>query len=289
MTGSNGRLGRAVVATLAREHVATTALKRPEYDLDVDTAAAKVVQRHKPDVVIHCAAWTAVDDCARQPALAMRRNSQAVDELATACADSGARLVLISTNEVFDGDRKDGQGYLESDEPNPMNEYGRSKLAGERAATAAFDAAGRPDDLLIVRTAWLFGPPGNDFPSKIIGAADRLAPGEALEVVSDEIGSPTYAPDIAQAIGRLVVDHAPTGTLHLVNGGHASRLDLARHVLDSCRPDRSTAPITSAAFDRPSRPPAWAVLGSSRVADLGLTLRPWQEAIDAYLPSICSL
>ena len=289
MTGSNGRLGRAVVAALAREHVATTALSRPEYDLDVETAAATVVGHYQPAVVIHCAAWTAVDECARDPALAMRRNAFAVGELATACASSRARLVLISTNEIFGGDRKDGQGYAETDKPDPINAYGRSKLAGEQAATAAFDAGGRRDDLLIVRTAWLFGPPGNDFPSKIIAASDRLAADEPLRVVSDEIGSPTFAPDLADGVVQLVLHGARGGVYHLVNGGNASRLDLARRVLDCCRPERRTTPVSSREFDRPSKPPAWAVLANTRAATAGLTLRPWQEAIDAYAPSICAL
>ena len=265
------------------------ALSRPEYDLDDKTAAATVVEQHRPDTVIHCAAWTAVDDCARQPDMAMRRNGLAVGELAAACAESGARLVLISTNEVFDGERKDGHGYVESDEPHPINAYGRSKLAGEEAAAAAFGAAGRSDDLLIVRTAWLFGPPGSDFPSKIVAASDRLPAEEPLKVVSDEIGSPTFAPDLADAVAQLALRGAQgRGTYHLVNDGQASRLDLARRVLDHCRPDRSTAAISSDEFDRPSKPPEWAVLASARAAQAGLTLRPWQEAIDAYVPSICS-
>ena len=285
MTGSNGRLGRAVVAALAREHIATPALSRPEYDLDAENAAAAVVSHYRPAVVIHCAAWTAVDECARDPALAMRRNALAVGELARACAHSGARLVLISTNEVFGGDRKDGQGYVESDEPDPINAYGRSKLAGERDAAEAFR---RGTDLLIVRTAWLFGPPGNDFPSKIIAAADRLPADEPLKVVSDEIGSPTFASDLADAVVRLATHMFQGGIYHLVNEGQASRFDLARRVLDRCRPERRTAPIASQEFDRPSKPPAWGVLANTRAAAAGLSLRPWQQAIDAYAPSICA-
>lgn len=288
MTGSTGRLGRAAVAALAREHVATTALSRPEYDLDVEGAAATVIDLHRPDTVIHCAAWTAVDECARDPALAMRRNALAVGELARACAKSGARLVLISTNEVFGGDRKDGRGYVESDHPDPINAYGRSKLAGEKAATGAFDSAGRAYDLLIVRTAWLFGPPGNDFPSKIIAASDRLPAEEPLKVVSDETGSPTYAADLADAVVRLVRNGALGGICHLVNEGQASRLELARRVLDRCRPERPTAAISSSEFSRTSKPPAWAVLANTRGAKLGAILRPWPEAIDAYAPSICA-
>ena len=149
-------------------------------------------------------------------------------------------------------------------------------------------AAGRPDDLLIVRTAWLFGPPGNDFPSKIVSAADNIPDDEPLKVVNDEIGSPTFAPDLADALVRLVTGSAPAGIHHLVNEGGASRRDVARRVLATCRPQRPTVAISRSEFDRPSQAPAWAVLANTRAAAIGVTLRPWQEAIDDYLPSICS-
>ena len=145
-------------------------------------------KRHRPDVVIHWPAWTRSSTAPRSSALAMRRNGSAVGKLAIACAGAGARLILISTNEVFDGDRQDGNGYAEWDEPRPINAYGESKLAGERAATTAFDGVGKPGDLLIVRTAWLFGPPGNDFPTKIVSAADRLPAGEPLKVGATRSG-----------------------------------------------------------------------------------------------------
>ena len=120
---------------------------------------------------------TLVDECARQPDLAMRRNGVATGVLAAACRARGVGLLVVSTNEVFSGDRRDGQGYAETDAAAPRNPYGASKLAGEEAARAAFaDGPG----LWIVRTAWLYGPPGNDFPDKITAAADRLPEGEPL-------------------------------------------------------------------------------------------------------------
>ncbi len=122
--------------------------------------------------MINCAAWTNVDGCALDPGLAMRRNGAAVGELAAACVSGGSAMLHISTNEVFDGRRVDGVGYVERDEVRPINPYAASKAAGERLAKDAFDRGGRSGRLWIVRTAWLFGPPGNDFPSKMISAAD---------------------------------------------------------------------------------------------------------------------
>jgi dTDP-4-dehydrorhamnose reductase len=217
----------------------------------------------------------------------MRRNGDAVGELAATCARSGARLVLVSTNEVFDGDRTDGLGYRETEPPHPVNAYGASKLAGEEQATEAFARLGTADGLLIARTAWLYGPPGNDFPSKIIAAADRLPPGEPLNVVADEIGSPTYSLDLADAIVRLVLVGAPGAYYHLVNAGRASRLEVASSVLARCRPERVAAGITRMQFVRASTPPAWAVLENTRAAALDITLRPWHEALADYLELLC--
>jgi len=210
LTGAGGRLGRALVTAMA----ASPALEaipwsRPDYDLDDPLAAERLVDAERPDLVVHAAAWTDVDGCARDPILAQRRNGDAAAEMARACVVHGVNLVLISTNEVFDGARTDGVGYDRFDDPNPINPYGVGKLAGETAAWQAFAAEGAPK-LAIVRTAWLFGPPGDDFPSKILAAAERAdAAGEPLRVVADEIGSPTYAPDLAEALVALLEAGVP--------------------------------------------------------------------------------
>jgi dTDP-4-dehydrorhamnose reductase len=303
VTGSTGRLGRALVAALVARGIATVAWSRPDYDLDDPAAAERLVARDRPARVIHAAAWTDVDGCARDPALAARRNGEAVAELAAACVRAGAALTLISTNEVFDGARADGRGYDEDDEPRPANPYGASKLAGERAALAAFAgespaganaapaAADAPADagpgLTIVRTAWLYGPPGNDFPTKVLAAAARLPAGAPLKMVADEVGSPTHAVDLAQAIVGLVT-RVRAGTYHLVNAGTASRLEAAQVVLARCRTDIAVQPIRAAEFVRASTPPAWAVLDAGKAARLGVVLRPWDGALREYAASLCS-
>ncbi len=288
VTGARGRLGRALVKELTSRGFDPIPWSRPDYDLDDPAAASRLVPRDRPGIVIHAAAWTDVDGCAHDPGMAMRRNADAVGELAVACAATRTRLVLVSTNEVFDGERTDGKGYRETDPPNPINSYGASKFAGEQQAADAFARSGRADDLLITRTAWLFGPPGDDFPAKILAAADRLPAAEPLRVVTDEVGSPTYSADLANAMARLLLLDPPAGTYHLVNAGHASRLDLAGRVLARCRPQRATVAISRTQFVRASRPPAWAVLENTRAAALGVTLRPWQAAVDDYVPALSS-
>jgi dTDP-4-dehydrorhamnose reductase len=251
---------------------------RPEYDLDAAGAATPLLARDRPRMVIHCAAWTDVDGCARDPETAMRRNARAVRELAEATAAAGARLVVVSTNEVFDGTRSDGRPYREDDPVEPPNAYGASKLAGERAAVVAFGRSGRPAELWVIRTAWLFGAGAPDFPAKILAAADRLPPGDALPVVADEVGSPTYAPDLAAALLDLI-ERAPGGLYHLVNAGRASRAAWAEAVLRVAGRDTPVRPISQDDFKRDSLPPRWAVLATDQAARYGVRLRPWPEAL----------
>jgi dTDP-4-dehydrorhamnose reductase len=198
---------------------------------------------------------------------------------------------VVSTNEVFDGRRTDGRGYTEDDQPGPGNAYGASKLAGEEAARSAFresDAMrSRPGaKLWIVRTAWLYGPPGNDFPTKILAAADRLPSGGQLRVVADEVGSPTFAPDLAAGMVSLLRTAEP-GTYHLVNADLASRADWARAVLQGCARRVEVEPIGQDEFARPSRAPSWAVLDAGAAAHLGIRLRAWQAALADYLAEVC--
>ena len=182
--------------------------------------------------------------------------------------------------------RSDGLGYVETDPVNPPNPYGLSKLRGEELAREAYAAAALDERLWITRTAWLYGPPGNDFPTKILAAADRLPAGEPLNVVSDEVGSPTYTIDLAHAVLDLV-DRAPGGIYHLAAPDAASRFDVAAAVMAQCRPEVELVPISRTEFVRPSVPPAWGVLDSARAARFDVALRPWRDALRDYLTEVC--
>ena len=215
----------------------------------------------------------------------MRRNAVATGVVAEACAARGVDLLVISTNEVFDGTRLDGSGYRPDDPVSPANPYGASKAAAERLAGEAF--AARPGAALgIARTAWLFGAPGNDFPSRILEAAERaLASGEPLRVVNDEWGTPTYTADVADAIVEILADDATEGTHHLVNGLFGSRADWARDVIGRAGIEVDTVDVPGATWQRPSRPPRWGVLAQTPLPS-GEPMRLWPDAMADYTPTL---
>jgi dTDP-4-dehydrorhamnose reductase len=215
----------------------------------------------------------------------MRRNGLATRTLAAALAARGLDLVVISTNEVFDGRPSAGlRGYRTTDAPSPINAYGRSKLAAERYAEAEFEAAAGA--LGIVRTAWLFGPPGNDFPAKILAAADRArSAGQPLRVVGDEAGSPTYTADLAEGIVELLGENAVAGTHHVVNAGVASRAEWAEEVLRQAGVSVELQVVSASDWARASEPPRWGVLEPTPLPS-GEPLRSWQGALADYMPAL---
>jgi len=272
ITGASGRLGSALVRALAPLGD-VQAWSRPDYDLDDRGAAARLVASH-PDVIVHAAAWTDVDGCAREPAVGFRRNAEAVDELARAANQASVRFVLVSTNEVFDG-YEPRRAYKTGDRVGPINTYGASKLRAEEASLDAF--VGWRDGVLVVRTCWLFGPPGNDFPTKIIAAGRRAsASSTALRLVQDEIGSPSFTEDVAEGIRALLAENR-FGVQHVVNSGRATRAEWAQLVLDLAGIDVPTELVPASTWKRDSTPPRFAVLASD------VQCRPWQDATRAYV------
>ena len=288
VTGSTGRLGSALMAALGDAPFTgpggPLAWVRAEFDLDAPSSVTATLDRGRPEVVVHTAAWTDVDGCARDPELAMRRNGIATGVLATACAERGIDLVVMSTNEVFSGLRTDGQGYEPTDDTLPPNPYGLSKRAGELAAIEAFDVARAAGRIGIARTAWLFGPPGRDFPRKILEAAERAAAaGDPLPVVDDEWGTPTYAHDVADAIVELLADDAHGGIHHLVSGPPATRADWAIDIIDRFRLGATIQRVPAAMWERASSPPPWGVLAPTPLPS-GEPIRPWPPAMADYAP-----
>ena len=289
VTGARGRLGSALIEALEEAPftgpLGPIAWSRPDYDLDTPGGAIALLRRDRPEVVIHAAAWTDVDGCARDPATAHHRNAVATGMLARYCVAEGVDFVAVSTNEVFDGRRTDGRGYAPGDRPSPINPYGESKLAGEELALEAFrEAGGNGPFLGIVRTAWLYGPPGADFPAKILAAAEAAsARGEALRVVGDEVGSPTYARDLAEAIVELIGADGVHGVHHIVNRGWVSRAGWARELFREARLDIEIEEVPGATWQRASTPPLWSVLEPTPLPS-GEPLRTWQQALADYLP-----
>jgi dTDP-4-dehydrorhamnose reductase len=289
VTGAGGRLGSALLAALAEAPftgpAGPIAWRRDAFDLDAPDGIGPRLERDRPEVVVHAAAWTDVDGCALDPALAMRRNGDATGVLARACAERLVDLVIVSTNEVFSGACTDGRPWLPSDPTEPGNPYGASKLAGERLATAAF-AERRGSSLGIARTAWLFGSPGRDFPSRILDAAERArTAGEPLRAVGDEWGTPTYTADVADAIVELLAEDGHAGVHHLVNGLFASRADWARYVVARAGIEVDVVDVPMSTWERPSRPPLWGVMAATPLPS-GEPLRAWPDAMADYAPRL---
>ncbi len=284
VTGADGQLGRQLIAAFRQDGWEVAGRGHADLDIAEDGAAEKLTGE-RPNIVINAAAWTDVDGCARDPDRAMQINGIAAGRIAEAAAAGGALSVQISTNEVFDGTAT--HAYREDDEPNPINPYGASKLAGERAVIAA-----NPRHL-IVRTAWIFGPGGRNFPSKIIEAAARQrAAGEPLRVVGDEIGNPTWAPDLANAIRSAVMaqlgGQLTPGALHICGEPPVSRLGWAEQILASM-PELTLAPISADAFPRASRTPLRAVLATDKARSLGIGPLDWRAPTSRYAADLAAV
>lgn len=276
ITGAAGKLGSQLVLQLSEKHTVLGAdiVGDVEHHLDVEDydACRSLVNSLAPDLIVHTAAWTDVNACARDPQRALRINGIGTHNLAACCVKDGIRMLYVSTNEVFDGKRT--HPYREYDSPNPQNAYGYSKWYGERALIEI-----NPRHY-IVRTAWLFAHGGSNFIQAIVAAAKS---GKPLRVVINEVANPTYTDDLAEAIARLV-ETERFGTYHLASEGVASRWQFARYVLDNAGfPHTPIERITRQQWLRPSLPPEFTALDNLEASSLGIRLRPWQEAVQAFL------
>ena len=255
---------------------------RAEFDLDAPDAVGERLDRDRVEVVVHAAAWTDVDGCARDPATADARNGDATGVLARACATRGVDLILISTNEVFDGKRRDGVGYGPADDRAGKPVWRLEAPRGARRAGRLRSAA--RGQLAIVRTAWLFGPGKPDFPAKILAAAREAAgTGEPLRVTGDEWGSPTYSVDLAEAIVELLAEDTFGGIHHVVNGLFATRADWARYVVGRALLEVEIVNVPMSTWQRDSTPPRWGVLEPTPLPS-GEPLRLWPDAMADYAP-----
>lgn len=270
ITGANGQLGQALQKTLAAHELALADL--PEIDITDRAQIEAAISDFRAEVVIHCAAYTDVDGCVRNPELAYRVNSLGSQNVALASLAAGAAMVHLSTNEVFAGEQP--EGYEEWQPSRPINPYGRSKAAAE------FQVRSVLPQHFIVRTAWLYAPGGHNFIHTIL---QRGRQDGAVRVVVDEIGNPTSAGDLAQALAQLITT-GQYGTYHLVNEGACSRLAFAEKVFELAgEPDVRVTPIMSSEYPRASTPPPYAALLNLNGAALGIRLRPWQEALADYV------
>jgi len=264
-------LGQEICRT-APSWATLVALTRADGDLSEEAGAAAALGGTQADVVVHCAAYTNVDGATEDPEAARRGNVLATRNVAGICRDLGAQLIHISTDYVFDG--TSDRPCVESTPPSPINVYGETKLAAEHEAAEVRRH-------LIVRTQWLFGPGRRNFIEAILGAARA---GKSLKVVQNEYGHPTYTPDLALGIWRLIETSAD-GIVHLTNSGVCSRLEFAQAALtEADLGDTEIVGIDSDEWPSPTRRPLHAVLDSERLEELGIApLRQWGEALRDYV------
>jgi dTDP-4-dehydrorhamnose reductase len=281
ITGGRGMLGTDLAEVLGREHECV-----PVGSAEMDVTAFPVVRaridRERPEVVLHAAAYTDVDACEHDPDRAFRVNAVGAWHVATAAAAVGAALIAFSTDYVFDGEAE--TPYTEFDRPAPINRYGASKLAGEELALRACPRA------TIVRTQWLYGAHGRCFPRSILRAAGD---GRPLRVVCDQVGAPTSTRDLAVKIAALLRRMRAEATpllpvYHVNNAGCCSWHEFALAILRGAgHAETPVAPIPAREWSSPARRPAYSLL---RRYALELTgdddMRPWQEALQEFLSSL---
>ena len=274
VTGAGGMVGHDVCAAL--ESRGETVLPLTKSDLDITDAAAvrEAVRRARPDIIVNCAAYTKVDDAEANERLATAINGSAVEFLAEAANDTGALLVQLSTDFVFDGSKR--TPYEVNDSPAPLSAYGRSKLIGEQAARIARKH-------IILRTAWLFGVHGPNFVEAI---RNQIRKGtNPLRVVNDQRGRPTYTPHLADAIVRLAQrahgDENARGIVHYADEPECTWFDFARAIVGA---QATVIPVSSDAFPRPAIRPSYSVLSTERYERItGLKPESWEDGLREYL------
>jgi dTDP-4-dehydrorhamnose reductase len=279
VTGACGMLGSLVCAGLKGKHTVIPTDLLPECEvMDIsDTASVfDTITRVGPEMVIHCAAMTDVDGCEREPDMAHKINAVGTWNLACACASIDCPIAYVSTDYVFDGEK--GEPYTEFDTPNPMSAYGASKLAGEVAVRELCPKH------YVVRSSWVFSPKGKNFPLSILRAAETRP---ELRVVADQVGSPTYAKDLAEFLIGLV--GSPLyGTYHFTNAGQCSWFEFAQAILNTAGKSQvKIVPIKSEEWPTPTRRPKFSVLRHYKMELLGRdNARPWQEAVKEFVASL---
>ncbi len=273
VTGASGLLGREVVAELERRGESVVSPAAAELDVTDPDAVEDIVAGARPRAVIHCAAVADVDACGRERERAWQVNAESPGYVGASCARHGARAVCVSTDYVFAGDA--GRAYVEDDPVGPINYYGETKLAGERAAAAACE------DCVVARVSWLFG---SGRPTFVTWLAEQARYAVGPIAVSDQRGTPTSATAAARALCDLAIIPGARGVFHVSCAGDATRVEIARAVLDHLR---STRDVVVTSFTEPPaedcRRPHDTRLAHPRLGDVGIRMPRWQTELVEFL------
>lgn len=271
ITGASGQLGHELQHVLHDQQLMPADM--PDFDL-TKPGVETHIKAARPDVVIHAAAYTDVDGAEGEPARAMAVNAEGTERVAKVAAECGARLLYLSTDYVFDG--RQGVPYRETDRPNPLNAYGRSKYEGEQRALA------HCPNTLVIRTAWLYGTHGKNFVKTVMRQASEQP---ELRVVSDQRGSPTHAGDLAQAI-RRILGLKLKGIVHATGSGDCTWYEFAREIVSLMGSSVRVHPISTEESKRAARRPMYAVLANSVLAGHDIRLPQWKDALRRYMNQV---
>jgi dTDP-4-dehydrorhamnose reductase len=278
ITGSNGMLGTDLVNLLKSREASPEhnpeVIEAPHEVLDItlEDRVSDFISTHTPDIIVNCAAFTNVDKCETEREAAFSVNALGPKYIAAAAKKCGARVIQISTDFVFDGNGN--RPYTEEDQTNPLSEYGRTKLEGERNIQSYCDS------YLIVRTSWLFGHNGINFAAKMLELAEQH---KELSIVTDETGSPTYTPDLAEALWLLIKQKCE-GVINVSNDGSCSRYEWAEYIFETMGFKIKMNPIKSSEYKRPAKVPLNSTLNCQKFTTItGMQMRPWEETVESYL------
>lgn len=274
MTGAGGQLGSDLVSLLQGDHE-VFGLTRTELDITDFRSVMDTMNRLIPDVLIHSAAFTAVDRAELEADAAYQVNAYGTRNIAVAARHYGAKLIYISTDYVFDG--KSRKPYNEFDAAHPINVYGKSKLAGEELVKAL------TTQFFIVRTSWVYGKQGNNFVKNMIKLAQQNTD---LASADDQFGCPTYTIDLARFLAELMTTEK-YGIYHATNGGFCSRFEWTKVIVEELRLPVSLKPVSHHQFPLPAARPVYSVLDPMSIRLGGFTpIRPWREALREFLHSL---
>ena len=275
VTGARGQLGSDVCKVLCARHVENRGVGRKDFDIADAEAARAYIKEYRPDAVIHCAAWTAVDEAEDEPDKVLAVNAFGTRNIAAACKEIGAKMLYISTDYVFPGT---GERPYEPDDPaDPLNAYGKSKFAGEQAVREILDR------YFIVRISWIFGKSGDNFVKTMLRLSQTR---RELAVVCDQVGSPTYTADLALLLCDMVMTEK-YGIYHAGNEGFCTRAAFAEEIFRRSGRDVLVHPIPTSEYPTKAARPLNSRMSKEKIAQMGFSRLPsWQDALERYLREI---
>lgn len=268
VTGADGMLGQDLCPIIEDADFVDEIIETDIENLDItnELQVKKVISSEKPDIVIHCAAYTNVDKAEEEQELAEKINVNGTENVAKACKLANATMVLISTDYVFDGEK--GSKYLPEDKPNPLNIYGKTKFEAEKSVQK------HCDKYYIVRTSWLYGHHGKNFIETMIKSAKE---GKDLKVVNDQIGCPTWTVELSEALCELLYENSEYGVYHICGSGETSWYEFAREIFKLAKTDAKISPCKSEEYKTPAKRPKYSVLENNGVCD------NWKKSLKMYL------